>query len=261
MILPKQTRCRWSADLTAARIWWMGVMTLSKNEWGESARNVRDLWTSSLSSKSNISSAICTHTTNPIHSFHHILPVSTMKGKEMEDSSTSLFSDVHHVEKLRLAAQWPVSNSNNLTWSLEFASSLVQSFGQHLKRYQHKNYHNWHIRHMSRLEDIQASLRFGASQLQHKKWSMLRSYMEEWRGCSEDPKKHVPEDKEKDGDEDGSTWPNILTGKKLETLTEHRMFVILELLESKVNQFQLISTSSKGKGICDEVQLTYVLVD
>lgn len=39
------------------------------------------------------------------------------------------------------------------------------------------------------------------------------------------------------------------------------MFVILELLESKVNQFQLISTSSRGKGTCDEVQLTYVLVD
>lgn len=50
-------------------------------------------------------------------------------------------------------------------------------------------------------------------------------------------------------------------GKSFETLTEHRMFVILELLESKVNQFQLISSSSKGKGICDEVQLTYVLVD
>jgi hypothetical protein len=48
-------------------------------------------------------------------------------------------------------------------------------------------------------------------------------------------------------------------GKSFETLTDHRMFVIL--LESEVNQFQLISTSSKGKGICDEVQLTYVLVD
>lgn len=47
-------------------------------------------------------------------------------------------------------------------------------------------------------------------------------------------------------------------GKSFETLTDHRMFVLL--LESKVNQFQLISTSSKGKGICDEVQLTYVLV-
>lgn len=37
----------------------------------------------------------------------------------MEESSTSLFSDVHHVEKLRLIAQWPVSYSNNLrivTW-------------------------------------------------------------------------------------------------------------------------------------------------
>lgn len=54
---------------------------------------------------------------------------------------------------------------------------------------------------MTRLEDIQDSLRFGASQLQHKKWSMLMS-MEEWWGCCEDPKKHDPEEKEKDGDED-----------------------------------------------------------
>lgn len=125
----------------------------------------------------------------------------TNKGREMEDSNTSLFLDVHHVQKLRLAAQVAsliLQQPQNCHLSLHhhrcsLQTTLKELSTQELPQLAHQTH--------DKIRRIQASLRFGASQLQHKKWTMLRSYMEEWRGCCEDPQKHDIEEKEKDGDE------------------------------------------------------------